>query len=174
MQTNAQECHCLTQDAHIHMNGLIYNCLPSDVIFNFSLPISVEHTSILDHLGFLFCFAVVSLVSKCCLFQLISQRIGLHWSRLILFKVGLLVYTPTRGSQDQTPWGTDLTSCWNISASSIDHQITPIDACVYFAYDESQAEYLDQVCEQDYYHSTENVVGISIAWKAGQVLKVTK
>ncbi len=74
MQTNAHRCHCLTQDAH--MNGLIYNCLPSDMIFNFSPPISVEQASILDHLGFLFCFAGGSVVSKYCFFQLISQRVG--------------------------------------------------------------------------------------------------
>ncbi len=54
MQTNVQRCHGLTQDAH--MNGLVYNCLPSNVIFNFSPPISAEQASILhvDHLGFLF------------------------------------------------------------------------------------------------------------------------
>ncbi len=38
------------------MNGLIYNCLPSNVIFNFSPPVSVEQASILDHLGFLCLF----------------------------------------------------------------------------------------------------------------------
>ncbi len=60
-----------------NVNGLIYNCLPTDVIFNFSPPICVEQASMLDHLGFHFCFAGVLVANKCCLFLLISQRIGL-------------------------------------------------------------------------------------------------
>ncbi len=57
------------------MTGLIYNCLPSDVIFNFSPPMSVEQASILDHLGFLFSFSwgISGKQTQDCLFLLISQ-----------------------------------------------------------------------------------------------------
>ncbi len=54
--------------------------LPYEVIFIFSPPISVEQASILDYLGFLFCFDVISVGNQ---MLPLSIDITEDWSTLV-------------------------------------------------------------------------------------------